>query len=155
MLIAAATVAFIHHVAAFTLVAALAVEAVLVSGGLTVRSARVVQRADMILGVAAGVLLIAGLARVFHFEKGWTYYASSAPFIVKFSLFVVVALLSIYPTVVFLSWRKPAKLAALLAAADDALRPVRIVIYLELVAVAIIILCAALMARGIGVWTAV
>ena len=155
MLIAAATVAFIHHVAAFTLVAALAVEAVLVSGALTVRSARVVQRADMILGAAAGVLLIAGLARVFHFEKGWTYYASSVPFIVKFSLFVVVALLSIYPTVVFLSWRKPAKLAALLAAADDALRPVRIVIYLELVAVAIIILCAALMARGIGVWTAV
>jgi len=151
---AAATVAFIHHLAAFTLVAALAVEAVLVSGAMTVRSTRVVQRADMILGAAAGVLLIAGLARVFHFEKGWTYYASSVPFIVKFSLFVVVALLSVYPTVVFLSWRKPAKLAALLAAADDALRPVRIVIYLELVAVVIIVLCAALMAKGIGVWVA-
>src|SRR5262250_1205342 len=60
---AAATVAFIHHLAAFTLVAALAVEAVLVSGAMTVRSTRVVQRADMILGAAAGVLLIAGLAR--------------------------------------------------------------------------------------------
>jgi len=154
VLTAAATVAFIHHLAAFTLVAALAVEAVLVRGALTVRSARVVQRADMILGAAAGVLLVAGLARVFHFEKGWTYYASSVPFIVKFSLFLVVALLSIYPTVVFLSWRKPAKLAAALSAADDVLRPVRIVIHLELVAVVIIVLCAALMAKGIGVWTA-
>jgi putative membrane protein len=147
----AAAAAFVHHLAAFSLVAALVVEAVLVRDGLTLRTARVVQRADMVLGAAAVVLLVVGLARVFHYEKGWTYYTGSLPFIAKFSLFVVLALLSIYPTLVFLSWRKPLKLGEVLIAPGDMLRTVRRVIYLELAGVVVIILCAVLMARGIGI----
>jgi putative membrane protein len=149
---AAAVAAFIHHLAAFSLVTALVVEAVLVTNGLTLRAARIVQRADMVLGGAALVLLVVGFARVFHYEKGWAYYSSSAPFIAKFSLFVVVALLSIYPTIVFLSWRRPLRLGEALAGTDERLRSVRLLIYLELVGVVAIILCAALMAKGIGAW---
>jgi putative membrane protein len=145
--------AFVHHLAAFSLVAALVVEAILVRDGLTLRTARIVQRADMVLGLAAVVLLAVGLARVFHYEKGWAYYSSSLPFIAKFSLFILLALLSIYPTLVFLSWRKPLKLGEALTAPDAVLRTVRRVIYLELAGVVLIILCAALMARGIAVWT--
>ena len=66
----AALFAFLHHVSAFTLFAALVVEFVLIRGTLTVESARKIQRADMIFGISAGVLLLVGLARVFYFEKG-------------------------------------------------------------------------------------
>ena len=68
----AALFAFLHHIAAFTLFAAIVVEFVLLRGTLTVESARKILRADMILGISAGVLLIVGLARVFHFEKAPT-----------------------------------------------------------------------------------
>lgn len=149
----AAAAAFLHHLAAFTLVSALAVEAVLINSGLTLRTARILQRADMILGGAAVVLLIVGIARAFHFEKGWTYYSASIPFIAKLSVFIILALLSIYPTIVFLSWRNPLKLGKILTATDDGLRLVRIFIYLELAGVVLILLLAVLMAKGIGYWS--
>ena len=88
----AALFAFLHHVSAFTLFAALVVEFVLIRGTLTVESARKIQRADMILGISAGVLLLVGLARVFYFEKGATYYFHTWTFHAKLTLFVIVAL---------------------------------------------------------------
>src|SRR4051794_15196367 len=57
--------AFLHHLCAFTLVSAVAVEFVLIRGDLTLSSARRLQIADMVLGIAAGALLIVGLSRVF------------------------------------------------------------------------------------------
>ena len=97
--------AFLHHLAAFALVAALAVEFVLLRGQLTAARARQVLSADRIYGISAGLVLIIGFARVFYFEKGAHYYFHSIPFIAKLSLFILVGLLSIYPTMQFLSWR--------------------------------------------------
>jgi putative membrane protein len=142
--------AFLHHVAAFALVAAIAVEFVLIRDELTVRTARRLQVADAVVGISAGVVLVVGLLRVFYFEKGAGYYLHSLPFIAKVSLFVIVALLSIYPTVVFLSWRNAVKAGQLPAIDLGKLRRIRSLIHLELIGMVLIILCAALMARGIG-----
>jgi putative membrane protein len=139
-----AVMAFLHHVAAFALVAALAVEFVLIRGELTAATARRLASADMILGVSAGVLLAAGLLRVFYFEKGAAYYFHSATFIAKLALFVLVAVLSIYPTVKFISWRKGIDAASVPA--------IRRIIHLELAGIVLILLFAALMADGIGYW---
>jgi putative membrane protein len=142
--------AFVHHAAAFALVSALVLELVLVRDELTVKTARILQRADMAFGISAGVLLAVGLARVVYFEKGAAYYFHSAAFIGKLSLFVVAALLSIYPTIVFLSWKTHLKEGRLPPAPEAQLRAIRRVVHLELAAVVLILLCAALMARGIG-----
>jgi len=101
--------AFLHHLAAFTLVAALAVEFVLIRGELNLGTARKLQLVDRVFGMSSGVVLAVGLLRVFYFEKGASYYFHSAPFIAKLSLFAIVGLLSIYPTVEFLSWSKSLK----------------------------------------------
>jgi putative membrane protein len=101
--------AFLHHLAAFVLVSALAIEIAVTRDELTLEKARVFLNADRIFGVAAGVLLVVGLLRVAFFEKGSAYYMHSAPFIAKFSFFVIVGLLSIYPTVQALSWRSTLK----------------------------------------------
>lgn len=135
--------AFLHHAAAFALVAALAVELVLMRGELTAQNVRRLQRADMALGISAVVVLVVGLLRVLYFEKGAAYYFHNTAFLVKLVLFVLVALASIYPTVVFLSWRRAPPDAARLPA-------LRRIVHLEMVAVVVILLCAALMARGIG-----
>ena len=95
--------AFLHHLAAFTLVAALAVEFTLIRQELTLSSARRLQVTDMVLGIAAGLLLIVGLSRVFFFEKGSDYYFHSHAFLTKFAIFILVGLLSVIPTVEFLS----------------------------------------------------
>ena len=142
--------AFLHHLAAFTLVAALAVEFVLLRGELTAARARQILSADRIYGVSAGLILVIGLGRVFHFEKGASYYFHSIPFIAKLSLFVMVGLLSIYPTVQFLSWRAEVRQGRAPAVAGEKVRRIRAIIHLQLAAIAVLILCAALMARGIG-----
>jgi putative membrane protein len=140
--------AFLHHLCAFTLVAAVAIEFVLIRGELTLSSARRLQVTDLVLGIAAGALLFVGLLRVFFFEKGPAYYWHSHAFLTKFSLFVIVALVSIVPTVEFLSWRKPLSAGQLPAISAKRLRLVTSVIHAELLAIVIILLCAAIMARG-------
>src|SRR5215813_9700046 len=97
--------AFLHHLCAFTLVAAVAIEFTLIKQELTLASARRLQVTDMVLGMAAGALLVIGLLRVFFFEKGAAYYWHSHAFHLKFGLFILVGLLSIVPTMEFLSWR--------------------------------------------------
>ncbi|HJY77630.1 MAG TPA: DUF2214 family protein [Burkholderiales bacterium] len=146
----AALFAFLHHLAAFTLVGAVAVQFALIRGELSAGSARTIRIADAVLGASAGLALAIGLARVSYFEKGGSYYFQSVPFIVKLGVFVIVALASIYPTVEFASWKKALKQGAVPAVAPRKLRAIRRVIHWELIGVVVILLCAALMARGIG-----
>ncbi len=153
--------AFLHHLFAFTLVAAIAVEFILIGqvqsaeqtgaggeGGPTHAIAKRLVKADAVLGMAAGLLLVVGLSRVFFFEKGETYYMNSHAFLAKFSIFIIVGLLSIMPTIEFLSWR-PA-IAAGQAPKVDAkkLAFIKKFIHGELAAIVVILLCAAIMARG-------
>jgi putative membrane protein len=146
----AATFAFLHHLAAFTLVAALAVQFVLLRDEVTVASARKLQVIDTVYGIAAVMLLIVGLGRVFHFEKGATYYFHTWTFIAKLSLFVLVGLLSILPTLAFRSWRSAVRQGQAPQVTAQQLQRLRSIVHLELVGVVLIILCAALMAKGIG-----
>jgi len=142
--------AFLHHVSAFTLFAALVVEFVLIRSVLTVESARKIQVADMIFGISAGVLLLVGLARVFHFEKGAYYYFHTWTFIAKLSLFVIVGLISIIPTMEFLRWRPAVKAGQVPSVTAEKIKSIRSIIHYEMVGVVLIILFAALMAKGIG-----
>jgi putative membrane protein len=145
-----AAFAFLHHVAAFALVAALAIEFVLIRSELTVRNARTILLADAAIGAAAGVILVVGFLRVFFFEKGAAYYFHSVPFIAKLSLFAIIGLLSIYPTRQFLSWRASLRQGSVPVVEPAKLRTIRAVIHWELAGIVVLILCAALMARGIG-----
>jgi putative membrane protein len=143
--------AFLHHVAAFTLVAALVVEFVLLRDELTVRSARKIQVADMVFGIAAGALLVVGFVRVLYFEKGAFYYFHTWTFMAKLTLFVVVGLISIIPTIEFLSWRDAVRQGQVPSVSAHKLRSLRLIIHLELVGIVLILLMAALMAKGVGV----
>jgi len=147
---ATALMAFLHHLAAFTVVAALAVEVALFKPPLTVTQARRLQRTDMIFGIAATAVLVIGMLRVVYFEKGPQYYWHDAFFLMKFAAFVVAALISIYPTVVFLSWNKALKANTPPEITLERTGSVRMCLMLELAALVVILLGAALMARGFG-----
>jgi putative membrane protein len=140
--------AFLHHLCAFALVGALAIEFALIRQELTLASARRLLTTDMVYGIAAGALLAIGLLRVFFFEKGAAYYFHSHAFLATFSLFILVALLSIVPTMEFLSWRGAVSTGQVPAIEVKRLRRVSTVIHVELAAIVVILLCAAIMARG-------
>ena len=142
--------AFLHHLTAFAIVSALVLELVLLRSEPSVRTARTLMIADAAYGASAGILLVVGLLRVFYFEKGAYYYFHSLPFIVKLALFVVIGLLSIYPTREFVSWRKALKAGKVPVVSEISLRRVRSIVHYELIAVVLLILCAALMARGVA-----
>lgn len=134
--------ALLHHLAAFTLVAALVAEHLLFDRRLEAPAARTLQRIDALYGASAALLLLAGLLRVFLFEKGATYYFGNPWFLAKFGLFVILGALSVYPTLAFLSWRKRPGVTEVQA------RWVPRALRAQLVLVPLIVLCAVLMAKG-------
>jgi putative membrane protein len=137
-----ALVALLHHLAAFTLVAALVAEHLLFDRHLDPAGARRLQVLDAVYGASAGLLLIAGLLRVFYFEKGGAYYFGNPFFVAKLGLFIALALASLYPTVAFLSWRtRPGVTETQAVWIPRLLR-------LQLLLVPIIVFCAILMAKG-------
>ncbi len=144
------TAAFLHHAAAFLIVAALMVELVVLKNELTLASARSVLRMDMVYGIAALVLLVVGFVRVFHTEKGSAYYFDSGSFLLKLALFIVVGLLSIYPTIKFMGWRKALRAGRVPDLDAATRRKVRMLIHVELTLLFVIMLMAIMMARGVG-----
>jgi putative membrane protein len=140
--------AFLHHLCAFTLVAAVAIEFTLIRSELTLASARRLQVTDIVLGIAAGALLVIGLLRVFFFEKGAAYYWHSHAFLTKFGLFIIIGLLSIVPTMEFLSWRGAIEVGQVPVMEAAKRKRVTMIIHIELAAIVVILLCAAIMARG-------
>lgn len=150
MVVSTAAFAFLHHLSAFTLVCAIAIECILLRDELTIERARTLLRTDAIAGISAGVLIVVGLLRVFVFEKGGAFYFHNAFFIAKFVVFFLVALLTLYPTVTFLSWRKALQRGQRPFVEPEKIRRIRRLLKLELIGIVIIVFCAAFMARGIG-----
>jgi len=145
-----ALMAFLHHLAAFTLTGSIIYELVAFHKDLTLAEARRIQRMDIVYGISAGVVLIVGLLRVFNYEKGAPFYAQNWFFWTKMAGFALVALLSIYPTVRFLSWIKSLAKNEPPQMTDQEVSTIKLILRLEMVGIAVILLSAALMARGVG-----
>jgi putative membrane protein len=148
--VTSALFAFLHHAAAFVLFSSLFAELILLRQQFNATLARSLLRVDAIYGVSAAMIVIVGLVRVYYTEKGATYYLHNAPFIAKIALFAIVGLISIYPTRAFISWRRALKSGAEPVLHDSQRASLRRVVHIELTLLLILILCAALMARGIG-----
>ena len=101
-------VAWMHYVSIMLMVASLLGEHLLLKPEMDVAQARTLQRLDIVYGASATIVLVTGLLRMF-LEKGAAYYNHHIAFHILFGLFVIAALLSIYPTMVFLRWRADTK----------------------------------------------
>ena len=148
-----AIMAFLHHLAAFTLVGVLIYEHTAFRKDLTLAEARRLQRMDMLYGISAVILLVVGLLRVFNFEKGVAFYAQNWFFWTKMIGFALAGLLSAYPTVRFISWNKSFAKNQAPEISDQEVARIKLVLRLEMLGIVIIILSAAMMARGIGMMT--
>jgi putative membrane protein len=140
-----ATLAIVHHLAVFSLAAALAAQAAILSMPLQASRLRALGRIDGLYGLAAVIALSAGLSRAIFGSKGWAFYSANPLFWSKLGLFILIGLISIVPTVRFFRWRK---------AGTDVSEPQRVntrtLVAAQLIALFALPVLAALMARGIG-----
>ncbi|MBI2734467.1 MAG: DUF2214 family protein [Aquabacterium sp.] len=143
--------AYAHIVAILGVVVFLTSEAALCRAEwLNAAVVRRLARVDVIYLAAAIVVLLTGLARTWWGMKGAGWYWHQPLLHLKLTLFVVISLISIKPTMSFLRWRR--QLDATGALPDEAeVRSVRKLIMLEAHLMVLIPLAATLLARG--VWT--
>ncbi len=97
-----------HHLLIFSIAAILAAELVLVRPEMIAADVRRIGRIDLFFGVAAGVVLIVGFARVFFGLKGAEFYLANPVFWLKMAAFAAVGVLSIQPTIAILRWNRKA-----------------------------------------------
>jgi putative membrane protein len=139
--------AIAHHFLIFSLVGILAAELSLcrpgVSGGALTRLAKV----DGSYGIVASLIIVVGICRVIYGVKGAQYYLHNPWFWGKMGAIVIVALLSIFPTIAILRWRKAAGVEPGFIPPERAIARVRSYLMGELGFLAIVIICAATMAR--------
>ena len=140
--------AILHHLLVFTLAGILAAEWVLIRPGLSGPSLQLLGRVDGAYGGVAMAVIAVGVCRVIFGLKGWEYYVSNHAFWGKMVAFVVVGLLSIRPTMRIIAWRKSAGASG--AVPDGEILAVRSWLKGEIAFLALILVFAAMMARGIG-----
>jgi putative membrane protein len=146
----AAFVAFVHFLAFFVLTTTLVLQLGLLSDSISVVTARRIQRADRVSGIAAVLVLIFGFLRVIYFEKGADYYFDNTFFLIKMTLFIAVGLISIYPTLCYARWSPELKQEIAPEISAPMLLRIRKIIHYELIAILGILACASLMAKGFG-----
>ena len=142
------TFAILHHVAVFTLVGVLAAEFALLRPGIS--GARLAQLAsvDKLYGIAATLVIIIGILRVFFGGKGWEFYVASDMFWGKMLAFLIVGLLSIQPTIALGRWAKALKSDASFVPPAAELAKSRKFLNAEVLILVLIPIFAAAMARG-------
>lgn len=135
---------YLHLFAVFTLVGSVIIENIAISKTLNQEDIRQLIKVDAAYGLSAGAVLLFGLALWLWVGKPSEFYTANSVFHAKIALFLLVGLLSIYPTVFFLRHRKFK--GDSISVPSSVIRVLRI----ELILLAIIPLLAFLMARGIG-----
>jgi putative membrane protein len=145
-----ALLAYAHFLAILTLVVFISSEAALCRPEWM--NAKVVERlgkVDMIYGIAAGVVLLTGLARTWWGIKGAGWYWTNGLLHLKLTMFIVVGLISIKPTLVFRRWNRALKATGALP--DEAqVRSARKLVMIQAHLIALIPLVAVFLARGFG-----
>lgn len=139
--------AWLHYLSILVLFSTLVVEHLLFRPGIDAGTAKRIGLVDAIYGGSAGAVLVTGFVRM-AYEKGFAYYMHHWAFYLLFILFAIVGLISIYPTVVYLRWRKQTRegLAPVIEAAVA--KRVTLILRTELALLFIMPLLAAWMARG-------
>jgi len=140
-------VAWIHYIGIMLLIASLLGEHLLLKQEMTVSDARTIQTLDIVYGASAVVVLVTGIMRMF-LEKGVAYYNHHIAFHILFGLFVTVALLSIYPTVIFLRWRNDTRAGRGQQLAGSQFKKIQMMVRVEMTLLLLAPLFATWMAHG-------
>ena len=139
------TLAVLHHILVFGLVAMLAIERTLLKA--PVIEARRLAGLDGGYGLTTVLVLVVGVGRVIWGGKGWAFYEANPFFWAKLAIFTVIGLISILPTIAFIKWARASKADAAWQPDAAVVASARLWVGIELLLIFPLVACAAAMAR--------
>ena len=145
-----AILAYLHLLAILTMVVFISSEAALCRAQWL--NAAVVERLakiDRVYGIAALAVIATGVARTVWGIKGAAWYWSNPLLHVKLTLVVVIAVISIFPTLTFIRWRKALRTNGALPGEAE-IKKTRKLVMVQAHLIAIVPLVAVFLARGFG-----
>jgi putative membrane protein len=145
-----AILAYLHLLAILTMVVFIASEAALcrvewLNAAVVERLAKV----DLVYGIAAITVLATGVARTWWGVKGTAWYWTNPLLHIKLTLFIVIGVVSIFPTLTYIRWRKGLRVSGALPAEAE-IRKTRKLVMVQAHLIAVIPLVAVFLARGFG-----
>ncbi|WP_213956043.1 DUF2214 family protein [Variovorax sp. dw_954] len=145
-----AILAYLHLLAILTMVVFIASEAALcridwLNAAVVERLARV----DMVYGIAAVLVLLTGLLRTWLGVKGTGWYWTNPLLHIKLTLFISVGIVSAFPTITYMRWRKTLRATGALPAEAE-VKKTRKLVMIQAHLIALIPLFAVFLARGYG-----
>jgi putative membrane protein len=144
-----ALVAYVHYLGMMCMLAALVVEYLLLAGDLDQGRARQLVNADLAYWIALVLVLVSGLIRLTSLGKGTPFYAANPLFHAKMGLFLALAALSLYPSIVLARLRGRLRRGAE-PGVGPAAHHVVAVLRIQVAVLLLIPLLAVLMGRGFG-----
>ena len=145
-----AIVAYIHYLGIMFCFGALIFERIILKKDLSKDEIISIVIADVIYGIAGLAILVTGILRVKYFGQGGEFYTGNPIFWIKVSLYILVGLISLYPTTTYILWAIPLSKNKLPVISENLVKRFKLLITAELVGFAVIPFFATLMARGIG-----
>ena len=145
-----AVLAYLHFIAIFTLFAFLTAQAIIIRAPLDERAIRLIGRTDLWYGGASMLVLLSGFLRLGLGAKGADFYLGAWPIYVKVGLFLVVGLMSIYPTLAYIRWRRALDHDPGWRVPDREHKRMRRIVMAEVHLASLIPIFAVIMARGLG-----
>jgi len=145
-----AILAYLHLLAILTMVVFVSSEAALcrvqwLNAAVVERLAKV----DRVYGIAAIMVLATGVARTVWGVKGTSWYWTNPLLHVKLTLFIIVGVISIFPTLTYVRWRKTLRATGNLPAEAE-IQKTRKLVMVQAHLIALIPLVAVFLARGFG-----
>jgi putative membrane protein len=142
-------IASTHHLLAFSLIAILVAEAILIRRLRDKGDVKLLGGIDRWYGIVAGLLVAAGLVRVYFGETAAEDYWANTVFVAKFGLFIVIALLSVPPTIAIIRWNRTLVSNGAMPSQGD-IAKVRLWLNAEIILIAVLPILAAALGRGVG-----
>ena len=145
-----AILAYVHFLAILTMVVFISSEAALCR--IEWMNEKVVERlarVDAIYGMAAILVLGTGIARTIWGVKGSSWYWTNPLLHTKLTLFIIVGLISIFPTITYIRWRRQLRADGSLPPEAE-VRRTRKLVMIQAHILVLIPLFAVFLARGFG-----
>ena len=143
-------VTYLHFIGIMVLMGSLISEHLMLKPKMTADQIRTLAVTDLIYGLSAIIVLGTGLLRWFMFGKGSDFYMSNPIFHTKLTLFVILGILSIFPTLKILKWRKQVNSGQETDVNERSVKKILMLVRIELLIVVIIPLLAVMIARGVA-----
>lgn len=139
---------YLHYISIMVIMGALMTEHLLLKPEMDASRIKSLATIDLIYGISALLVLGTGLLRWFVYGKGFDFYMSNPIFHIKLTLFIIMGILSIWPSIAFLRWNRALRNGEEPVIDARSVKRIHLFLRIELTILVAIPLLAVLMARG-------